>query len=304
MQNTRLNIYNSSSQKITKDEFEVYMSTECLVIIVTHNSQKHIQWCLDGLATSESDLSIKIVDSGSNDTSYLDNLSCKHKLEVIKKDNIGFVKGNNLVLQMGVQCKWTLLLNPDAAIDGSKLDKLLTLANETDNDDIGIFSVPLIRYSIDQMKEMDVYDSLGIAATSYGRWYDIGSSEPLKKLDSNPSEVLAVCGAFMLIRNDALKVCLDKSNSIGFESSYHMYKEDIELCLRFRKYNWKVMTINHLNAYHCRGWNKPRGKIPFWAKYHSAINDLDLAFRYKKMHMPYAISKYLWVNFVERFKLI
>lgn len=49
--------------KITKDEFEVYMSTECLVIIVTHNSQKHIQWCLDGLATSESDLSIKIVDS-------------------------------------------------------------------------------------------------------------------------------------------------------------------------------------------------------------------------------------------------
>lgn len=72
------------------------------------------------------------------------------------------------------------IIESDAAIDGSKLDKLLTLANETDNDDIGILSVPLIRYSIDQMKELDVYDSLGIAATSYGRWYDIGSSEPLK----------------------------------------------------------------------------------------------------------------------------
>lgn len=280
------------------------MSTECSIVIVTHNSQKHIQWCIDGLDSSRRNLNIKIIDSGSSDTTYLDSLLTKHQLDVIKKDNIGFVAGNNFVLDQAVSYKWVLLLNPDARIEGNVLDELIDYANNEKHSDVGIFSVPLIRFSIDEMKELPVFDSLGISSTAYGKWYDVGSGENIKQLQRHSSEIPAVCGAFMLIRGIALEQCLDKSNSKGLESSYYMYKEDIELCLRFRRQKWKVLMVNHLKAYHCRGWNKSRKEIAFWAKYHSARNDLDLALRYQRKYLPYALSKFLWVNVIERFNLI
>ncbi|HIF6266106.1 MULTISPECIES: glycosyltransferase family 2 protein [Raoultella] len=277
------------------------MSMECKIIIVTHNSQKHIQWCIDGLESSKLKLNIKIVDSGSNNPAYLDSLSSKHQLEVFKEDNIGFVKGNNRILHKIKDDDWILLLNPDARVEGEVLDKLISLANEIKYNNVGIFSVPLIRFSIDEMKSLSVFDSLGIKSSLYGKWFDVGSGEPVRQLPNEPTDISAVCGAFMLIRGNALNVCLDKSNKKGFEGSYFMYKEDIELCLRFRKNKWKVMMVNHLSAYHCRGWNKSRKDIAFWAKYHSALNDLDLAIRYRIINLPYAMSKYLWVNIVERF---
>lgn len=277
------------------------MSMECKIVIVTHNSQKYIQWCIDGLESSKSNLNIKIIDSGSGDSTYLDLLSSKHQLEVFKEDNIGFVKGNNKVLSQTKNDDWILLLNPDARVEGTVLDELLFIANNNKYHDVGIFSVPLVRFSINDMKELSVFDSLGIRSTSYGKWFDVGSGELVRNLYNEPTDIPAVCGAFMLIRGAALNACLDKSHNQGFEGSYFMYKEDIELCLRFRKNSWKVIMINNLRAYHCRGWNKSRKEIAFWAKYHSALNDLDLAYRYKRANLPYAMSKFLWVNIIERF---
>ncbi|HIE9387093.1 TPA: glycosyltransferase [Klebsiella pneumoniae] len=276
----------------------------CLVIIVTHNSQKHIQWCIDGLESAKSLLKIKVIDSGSTNISYLDNISSKHRLEIIKENNIGFVKGNNLALQSDENFDWVLLLNPDARIEGDRLDELLKVATDVNNSNVGIFSVPLVRFSIDEMQDMQVYDSLGIDATRYGRWFDIGSGEQTKVLTKELIDVPAVCGAFMLIRTKALELCLDKSAEKGFESSYYMYKEDIELCLRFKKNDWRVVQVNSLQAFHCRGWNKPRKEISHWAKYHSAKNDVDIALRYRRRFLPYALCKYLWVNLFERFGLM
>ena len=67
------------------------------VIIVTHNSEKLIGRCIESLdQQSLTAARIIIVDSGSNETSYLDAFTNKTGYEVHLKENIGFAAANNL----------------------------------------------------------------------------------------------------------------------------------------------------------------------------------------------------------------
>ena len=45
-------------------------SKKILAVIVTHNSHKFIDWCIEPLIESHEICDIRIVDSGSTDTSY------------------------------------------------------------------------------------------------------------------------------------------------------------------------------------------------------------------------------------------
>ncbi|EHD22414.1 MULTISPECIES: glycosyltransferase family 2 protein [Brenneria] len=279
------------------------MGKKSLIIIVTYNSNKHINWVIEGLDSSTSDVVIKIIDSGSTDTSYLHNIKTKHHLHIEEYENIGFVAANNKALTSISDFDWVLFLNPDARIEGKDLDRLLTIASQDKFEQTGIFSIPLIRYDIDNKRSLGIYDSLGISCNTIGRWFDLGSNQPVLSDNTNKndfSEVEAVCGAFMLVRKTTLEQCPDRSGNIGFESNYYMYKEDIELSLRVRKKKWGVTLINDISAFHCRGWNSSRSKTPYWARYHSAINDVDVAWRYKTRALAYAVAKYIWVKFIER----
>lgn len=273
---------------------------KCQVIIVTHNNEKHMQWVMDGLNQSNSDIDIFILDSGSSDTSYLDNLIVKKPIKIKKEGNVGFVKGNNMQLDCIGEYEWTLFLNPDARIDGIDLDNLLRDLSADEYSNVGIVSIPLTRFDIDKKLSLGTVDSMGIKCNWYGKWYDIGSGEPVE-IESKDKfiSVEAVCGAFLLIRNRLLTEIKDRNGVIGFDSSYFMYKEDIELCQRISKHGFGVIVLNKYHAFHCRGWKK-RSSIQHWAKKYSAINDLDLAFRYKKRALPYALIKYIWVNLFEK----
>lgn len=275
------------------------MRYSCLIIIVTYNSEKYIQWAISGLESSESAITIKIVDSGSKSKDYLNELVTKHKLILDFYDNIGFVAANNNALNNIDSFDWILFLNPDARIEGKDLDSLISSVSNDGSNDIGICSVPLIRFNIDNKTPLHTYDSLGIACSPIGRWYDVGNNQPVVKAVASEDGIEAVCGAFMLIRRSALQSCPDKMGRIGFESSYYMYKEDIELSLRMKKKGWKVQVINDVTAYHCRGWSNNRHQVPYWARLHSARNDIDLAKRYRFRALPFAVIKYIWVRFFE-----
>ncbi len=274
--------------------------SKILVVIVTFNSEKHIQWCLESFDDSYNQLEITIVDSGSTDTTYLDNLISKQKINIIKKNNIGFVAANNIALKNIESFDWVLFLNPDARIESKIFDKLLEIVAKEKYSKGGVFTVPLIRFDINSQKSVGLYDSLGISCSALGRWYDLGSNQPLIDDSTGMQEVDAVCGAFMCIRASVLLACKDSYGNVGFESSFFMYKEDIELSLRIKKAGWKNYICKDFFAYHCRGWNNNRKKVPLWAKTHSAKNDLYLAKKYKKRALIYAYLKYLYVKFVEK----
>jgi GT2 family glycosyltransferase len=121
---------------------------------------------------------------------------------------------------------------------------------------------------------------MGIKCNWYGKWYDIGSGEPVEIEKDKFISVEAVCGAFLLIRNRLLTEIKDRNGVIGFDSSYFMYKEDIELCQRISKHGFGVIVLNKYHAFPLSGWKK-RVQYSIERKY-SAINDLDLHLGIKK----------------------
>lgn len=273
-----------------------------LIVIVTYNSEKHLQWNIDGLAGNTS-IDLCIVDSGSKDTTYIDELICPANisLKVIKEKNVGFVKGNNLALDDLPLYDYVLYLNPDAKIEEKDLAKLLDVADLPVNANYGAFTVPLIRYDINKKASLDIYDSVGLGCSPIGRWYDIDANKPVQHSDKNSgiSDIEGICGAFMLVRGHILVEALDSRGKPGFESSFYMYKEDIELSCRIIKQGYKLGLYHDVIAYHCRGWQGSRKDIAYWARHQSAKNDIFVACRYKKKAIPFSIAKYILVRFFE-----
>lgn len=275
-----------------------------LIVIVTYNSEKHLQWNVDGMAGCL-DIDLCVVDSGSKDTTYIDQLNCPANvsLTVIKEENVGFVKGNNLALGDLALYDYVLYLNPDAKINENDLAKLIQVADLPANAEYGGFTVPLIRYDINTKSSLNVYDSVGIGCNSIGRWYDLNANEPVKTNNlTGLSEIEAICGAFMLVRGHVLREAVDSKGKPGFESSFYMYKEDIELSCRIIKKGYKLGLFRDVTAFHCRGWQGSRKNIAYWAKYQSAKNDIFVAIRYKKRALPFTIAKYIVVCLFERGK--
>lgn len=272
-----------------------------LIVIVTYNSEKHIQWCLDGLNNSKNSIDVIIVDSGSQNASYLDILTYSDNLTVTieKSENIGFVAANNSVNELFDCYEYILYLNPDARIEGENLDALLVMADRYEYRNYGAFTVPLIRFDINKKETLNVYDSLGISCDVFGRWHDIMANENVTFF-GGANEIEAICGAFFLVKSRVLLNALDSKGNVGFESRFYMYKEDIELSQRIIKSGYKLAINNEVYAYHCRGWQGGRNKIPFWARYHSARNDIFVAMKYKWRALPFSMAKYIWVKFIER----
>lgn len=272
-----------------------------LIVIVTYNSEKHLQWNVDGLAGNLS-IDLCVVDSGSKDTAYIDKLNCPENvsLRVIKEKNVGFVKGNNLALDDLNLYDYVLYLNPDAKIEEKDLVKLLNVADLPDNAKYGAFTIPLIRYDIKNKSSLNIYDTVGIGCSSIGRWYDIDANLPVKPNEQRGVYgIEAICGAFMLVRGQVLLTALDSKGKPGFERSFYMYKEDIELSCRIIKKGYQLGLYHDVTAFHCRGWQGSRKDIAYWARYQSAKNDIFVARRYKKRALPFSIAKYLLVRFIE-----
>lgn len=71
------------------------MHKKILVVIVTHNSSKYLGWALEPLLHN-SECQVRIVDSGSSDTAYLNTLTRENEeIDIIFENNIGFAKANN-----------------------------------------------------------------------------------------------------------------------------------------------------------------------------------------------------------------
>ncbi|MHA0974710.1 glycosyltransferase family 2 protein [Enterobacter ludwigii] len=266
-----------------------------LVVVVTYNSHKFIEWALAPLLDIEL-FQIRIVDSGSSDVGYLKRLEAYENVEVHYESNLGFAKGNNRALYDIDQFDYVLFLNPDARIELDQLNELLERAEYSENKKNALFSVALEKFSIDENKAVNAYDSLGIYCDAIGRWKDLQG--PISIAKGN-LKYEAVCGAFMLCRSKALLQFPDSRGNIGFEESFFMYKEDIELSLRIGK-KWGIKIFNDLKAYHCRGWAGGRGSNPYWARKRSAENDVYVASHYKLRALPYAILKYLYVVLLEK----
>ena len=264
-------------------------------IIVTHNSEPVLSRCLEHLTCQTLPCSsIHIVDSGSDSTEYLDQLEDTYAVQVVKKGNIGFSSANNIgAAILPRDTNVLVFLNPDTFLPEDYLQQAVQRLEQSPES--AVVSGTLEKYDIRDGKALGIYDSSGIFRTWYGRWYDRDQGMPISTVSRKSSFLPAACGALLVCRFSTLQPFLPEI----FPEEFFLYKEDIELCLRLRKNGWKILYDPSLLAYHGRGWQKSRGKMPYSLRLLAAQSEILLYKRHPSPYMLWAILKYLLVRYLK-----
>lgn len=248
------------------------------VILVSHNSEKSLSQTLAALnQQTQSADQIILVDSGSSDTHYLKLHDREGILELCFMPNIGFSAANNLgYASLDKEISYVLFLNPDVILPKNFLASAVAWMQTPGRESVGAISGPLYGWDLDHEKPTGFIDSTGIFSTWYGRWYDRAKGYPARHNPFDKLELVpALCGALMFCRKSALESVKIPPSQV-FDETFFCYKEDIDLSLRLRKKGWTLCYLPNLIAYHARGWNTRRSRIPHASRVMSAENELKL----------------------------
>gem|GEM_PF-394065 len=265
------------------------------VIIVSYNNARHVAKCLDALRQQTAPPhQIILVDTGSDDLAYLDEY--RDQLHVIEAEpESGFCAGNNIgYLAVDPESDAVLFLNPDAFLFPDFLENGMRYLSH--HPDVGAVTGLTLGYDFETNKPTGLIDTTGVFSTWYGKWYDRAQGTPYDgEHTPEPGEVSAICGAVFLGKKSALdQARIDRE---VMNSCFFMYKEDIDLSLRLIDKGWKLRYIPELKAYHCRGWNTNRKRMPRKYRLCSARNDLRVNWgRKHAVGSLYSMTKYLAVK--------
>ncbi len=267
------------------------------IVIVTHNSAGILDYCLSHLEKQTAPIkSVVVVDSGSESTGYLDRAHHLKGLKLIKTENIGFARANNLGFRQAAAADrdgLVIFLNPDTFLPSDFISQAIQVMHE--NPGAAVVSGKLLGFDLQAMKPTGRIDSTGVFRKWYGRWYDRGRGETDDGQYALIENLPAACGALMCCR---IKSLLPFGENI-FDPDFFLYKEDIELSIRLHKHGCKVIYDPRLFAYHCRGWGR-RSEIGYELRLIAARSEVLL---YRKHPAPYILWAYLKLFLVKFFHL-
>ncbi|WKA47184.1 glycosyltransferase family 2 protein [Geobacillus zalihae] len=235
------------------------------VQIVTYNSEKYINDCLESVrAQSYPITNIIVIDNASDDSTV--EIVEKHDdiLLVKNQNNNGFAGGHNQALQLS-SSDYVLVLNPDVCLHSNYIEEIIKVMEI--NPSIGMGTGKLYR---DYKKRL--LDSTGIIIKKNRRAFDRGTGQIDNGQFDKDVEIFGVSGAAALYRRQMIE---DISiNNQFFDESFFAYKEDVDVSWRARIFGWNSIFVPNAIAEHKRGWNeqKKRSDVPMKIRKHSYIN--------------------------------
>ena len=270
------------------------------VIIITHNSQDVLSYCVKALELQSVPHEIIIVDSGSADISYLDTYRIRPGIRVILVENIGFSRANNVGYQAVCQtAEFVLFLNPDAFLTKDTLQAALDILKEDKT--IACVGARLLGFDNESGQPTGLLDSTGVFRTWYGRWFDRSQGKKDTGQYAAREDAPALCGAFLFCRQVLLAQLAQRSEDGAsvFDPDFFLYKEDIELSLRIKKLGWRIMYHPALKVYHCRGWQKDRENISYQQRLIAAKSEVLLYKKHPSVYILWALLKYGLVRWLK-----
>ncbi len=211
------------------------------VIIVNYNGIKYIENCLSSLLKTDYPVfSITVVDNGSTDGSLQIIEDRYPSVKVIKNnENLGFGIANDIAIQ-ATEAQYIALLNNDTLVTSNWLQPLVKAL--LFNRDVAAASSKLLF-----IDKPNVINNAGGGMSLAGFGYDRGIHHPDGEVFSRPSECLFPSGAACVIKKEAyLRVG-------GFDKSFFMYHEDVDLGWRLWLYGYRVLYIPQSVVYHAFG---------------------------------------------------
>lgn len=243
------------------------------IIIVNYNVKYFLEQCLYSVQKSiESiDAEVLVVDNDSNDGSiaYLQPLFPRVKF-IASKTNLGFAKANNLALQQA-SGSYILFLNPDTIIPEDCIANCLNFFHE--HSDCGALGVQMIDGSGNFLPESKrAFPSLTAAffkLTGLSMLFPkskLFNQYALGHLDKNDNyQVDVLAGAFMMISKAAIE------QTKGFDETFFMYGEDIDLSYRIQKSGFKNYYFGKQTIIHFKGESTKRGSLNFVKMFYNAM---------------------------------
>ncbi|MBU1100652.1 MAG: glycosyltransferase [Bacteroidetes bacterium] len=233
------------------------------IIIVNYNVKEFILNLLGSLQPALRNISaeIIIVDNASEDDSVKFIREKYPDVKLIVNDvNIGFGRANNIGLEES-SGKYILFLNPDTIVKDDTFTTMIKFFEA--HPDAGMAGCKVL--NPDGSFQLPCRRSFPGPWTSFTKLIGLGKLFPKSKLfarynltylDENKTyEVDAVSGAFMMIKRDVY-------NKIGgFDAQFFMYGEDLDLCYRTQKANFKVYYVHSTEIIHYKGESTKRSSI-------------------------------------------
>ena len=248
------------------------------VIIVNYNAGALLASCVASAVSQSSE--IIIVDNASADSST-DAVACAWPhIKIVKNDsNLGFATACNIGVKAATRDNF-LFLNPDCVLAPDAVQRLLEAADSAEN--VGMVGGLLIdpdgtEQGGGRRAVPTPWRSL-VRATGLSRFVDrwprLFFDFHLHKqpLPATPIEVEAISGACMLVPRHAM----DKVGT--WDEAYFLHCEDLDLCMRYRRMDWKILFVPSAKVVHEKGacshqrpifveWHKHKGMMRFYRKF-------------------------------------
>ena len=222
------------------------LMNELSIVIVNYKTWDKLAFCLDSILKQiEIEIQVIVVDNNSNDNKFfVFQQKYKWVTWIENSKNYGFAKACNIGIE-NAKSKWYLFLNPDTILEPKSIHSLINYCNEkTEHRIIGI-------KQLNENKKN---------SNSYGLflnfWSLSGLIRPLIRLKKgsyksiNSKEIANpdwISGSFIMIRKKDFELIN------GWDESYWMYYEDMDLCKRAKKINLKVSLLNNWSCIHFHG---------------------------------------------------
>lgn len=255
------------------------MSAVISTIIVNYNAGELLRGCVDSLLSCPLEIEIIVVDNASKDGS-LDALLGLPCVQIIRNTtNVGFAAACNTGARVS-SAPFLLFLNPDCSFKSGALVGLLDAMNVGDR--VGMAGGFLI--NLDGTEQAggrraiptpwrSFVRAFGLARYS-DRWPRLFFDFNLHKqpLPDQAIEVEAISGACMMVRREAVQ-------DVGeWDEGYFLHCEDLDLCMRFRQKDWKILFVPSAQITHALGicgknrpvfveWHKHKGMVRFYHKF-------------------------------------
>ena len=209
------------------------------IVVVNYQSDELLLQCLDKLAcqTTKPDL-ITVVDNHDEEHDLSQVTERFPLVRIVSAgSNIGFAAAANLGISHSDDMEYVALLNPDAFPDASWLAALLQGAEE--NPDCGSYSSLMV-----MADDPETLDGGGDALHFSGVPWRVGHGSKKAGFSPEQAGTFSACAGAALYQTKALR------EAGGFDESYFIYVEDVDLGFRLQLLGYPCCFVPDAVVYH------------------------------------------------------
>lgn len=243
------------------------------IVIVNYNVRFFLEQCLQSVqkAITGTEAEVFVVDNNSVDGSVnMVNEKFPEVHLIANEQNLGFSTANNIAIRQSCG-EYILLLNPDTVVEEDTFAKSVSWMDQ--HRDAGALGVKMIdgkgKFLPESKRGLPTpwvafYKIFGITrlfprSKKFGQYH-------LSYLDENKThDVDVLCGAFMLIRKEAL----DKAGLL--DESFFMYGEDIDLSYRIQKAGYRIVYYPETTIIHYKGESTKKSSLNYVYLFYKAM---------------------------------